>query len=44
MGTQNTWHKKHHATLSFGGCVADVVANWKGNGLTVLEVNPNYHS
>jgi len=27
MGTQKTWHEIHHASLSFGGRVADAVAN-----------------
>jgi len=31
MGNQNTWHEKHHATLSFGGRVADAVANGMGS-------------
>ena len=31
MGTQNTWHEKHHAKLSFGGRVADAVAKGMGS-------------
>ncbi len=31
MGTQKTWHEKHHSTLSFGGLVADAVANGMGS-------------
>ena len=31
MATQKTWHEKHHATLSFGGRVADAVANGMGS-------------
>lgn len=31
MGTQKTWHEKHHATLSFGGRVADAVAKGMGS-------------
>ena len=27
METQKTWHEKHHASLSFGGRVADEVAS-----------------
>ena len=31
MNTHRTWHEKHHATLSFGGRVADMVANGMGS-------------
>lgn len=31
MGTQKTWHEKHHETLNFGGRVADAVANGMGS-------------
>ena len=31
METQKTWHEKHHASLSFGGRVADAVANGMGS-------------
>ncbi|HEY3369537.1 MAG TPA: DUF1003 domain-containing protein [Prolixibacteraceae bacterium] len=31
MGTKRTWHEKHHQTLSFGGRVADAVANKMGS-------------
>jgi len=31
METQKTWHEKHHATLKFGGRVADAVANGIGS-------------
>lgn len=31
METQKTWHEKHHASLNFGGRVADVVANGIGS-------------
>lgn len=27
MGTQKNWHETHHASLTFGGRVADLVAN-----------------
>ena len=31
METQKTWHEKHHATLNFGGRVADAVAHGIGS-------------
>ena len=31
MGVKKTWHEKHHQTLSFGGRVADAVANGMGS-------------
>jgi len=31
MGTQKTWHEKHHATLNFGGRIADTVAKGMGS-------------
>jgi len=31
MGTQKTWHEKHHAALTFGGRVADAVAKGMGS-------------
>ena len=31
MGTQKTRHEKHHAALTFGGRVADAVANGMGS-------------
>lgn len=31
MGTQKTWHEKHHATLNFGGRIADAVAKGMGS-------------
>ncbi len=31
MATQKTWHEKHHATLSFGGRIADAVAKGMGS-------------
>ena len=31
METQKTWHEKHHASLNFGGRVADTVANGMGS-------------
>jgi len=31
MGTQKNWHQKHHETLTFGGRVADAVANGMGS-------------
>ncbi len=31
MGTQKTWHEKHHSTLSFGGRIADAVAKGMGS-------------
>jgi uncharacterized membrane protein len=31
MGTQKTWHEKHHSTLSFGGRIADTVAKGMGS-------------
>ncbi|MGA3013628.1 MAG: DUF1003 domain-containing protein [Bacteroidales bacterium] len=31
MQTQKTWHEKHHATLNFGGRIADAVANGMGS-------------
>lgn len=31
MGTQKTWHEKHHASLSIGGRVADAVAKGMGS-------------
>ena len=31
MGTQKTWHEKHHLTLSFGGRIADTVAKGMGS-------------
>ena len=31
MGTQKTWHEKHHSTLRFGGRVADAVAKGMGS-------------
>ena len=31
METQKTWHEKHHATLNFGGRVADIVAKGIGS-------------
>jgi len=30
-GTQKTWHEKHHASLHFGGRVADAVAKGMGS-------------
>jgi len=36
METQNTWHEKHHATLSFGGRVADLVANGMGSWTFII--------
>ena len=31
MATQKTWHERHHATLSFSGRVADMVAKGMGS-------------
>lgn len=31
MGTQKTWHEKHHSTLSYGGRIADAVAKGMGS-------------
>jgi len=31
MGVKNTWHEKHHQSLSLGGRVADAVANGMGS-------------
>ncbi len=31
MTTHKTWHEKHYATLSFGGRLADAVANGMGS-------------
>lgn len=31
METQKNWHAKHHETLSFGGRIADAVANGMGS-------------
>ena len=31
MEKQKTWHEKHHATLSFGGHIADAVAKGMGS-------------
>ena len=31
MKTQNTWYEKHHATLTFGGRVADLVVKGMGS-------------
>ena len=31
MAIQKTWHEKHHASLSFGGRVADAMANGMGS-------------
>ena len=31
METQKTWHEKHHASLNFGGRVADAVAKGMGS-------------
>lgn len=31
METQKTWHERHHATLSFGGRLADAVAKGMGS-------------
>ena len=31
MNTHRTWHEKHHSTLSFGGRIADTVANRMGS-------------
>ena len=31
MGTQKTWHEKHHAALTFGGRIADAVAKGMGS-------------
>ena len=36
MGTQTNWHEKHHATLSFGGRIADAVANGMGSWTFII--------
>ena len=36
MEPQKTWHEKHHATLTFGGRVADLVANGMGSWTFII--------
>ncbi|MFA6581196.1 MAG: DUF1003 domain-containing protein [Paludibacter sp.] len=36
METQRNWHEKHHATLSFGGRIADLVANGMGSWTFII--------
>ena len=36
MGAQKNWHEAHHASLTFGGRVADLVANGMGSWTFII--------